>query len=297
MLMAPSTSAAEVFHFPPAEDFPPVDDRLVEPETREEIVRGRRVFAYPADPPHADRHCELDYVIRGHVLPGYVSSSDMLTRPSASSDFATDTSIRKQGTDETTGRRHLEELAFEVVHKQSLRDITERAEELSARGVRRIFAIFVRSSEVKEWSPEQRRWQLLDLDGSISDSCLIRPIRVKALLNAVEADNEVARALLKKNNPVLAQVQEESSREGFDAGRKEGLDAGRKEGLDAGKKQGKALKLSRQFEKRLARTLTDAEHATLIERMDRLGEDRLDDVLLTFTSEAVADWLANPGAR
>jgi hypothetical protein len=37
-----------------------VEDRLVQPETREEMVRGELVIAVPSRPPHADHHCELD---------------------------------------------------------------------------------------------------------------------------------------------------------------------------------------------------------------------------------------------
>ena len=38
---------------------PRVDDQLVRPETREELVRGRAIFAVPALEPHADRHHAL----------------------------------------------------------------------------------------------------------------------------------------------------------------------------------------------------------------------------------------------
>ena len=73
-----------------------------------------------------------------------MGSTDLLTRLSEGSHFATDTCVRRAGIDPRTGVRHLEELAFEVVHEQSTKDITERAEELSARGVRRVVAIFVK---------------------------------------------------------------------------------------------------------------------------------------------------------
>src|SRR5689334_18211545 len=90
----PSGTVGSAVRFPGAH--PSLDDHLVEPETREEMVRGQRVIAMPARPPHADRHCELDYVIRAHVAPGYIPSSDMLTRAGPESEFATDTSVRKE---------------------------------------------------------------------------------------------------------------------------------------------------------------------------------------------------------
>jgi hypothetical protein len=159
------------------------------------MVRGQLVIAVPALPPHADRHCELDYVIRAHVAPGYISSSDMLTRAGPGSEFATDTSVRKAGLDPGTGTRYLEELAFEVVSTQSKRDVTIRAEDLTARGVRRLLAIFVKQAEVREWSPSKNDWVTLPLDGKLEDPTLARPVELKALLDAAAADDAVVDAL------------------------------------------------------------------------------------------------------
>lgn len=182
---------------------PGVGEHLVEPETREEVVRGRRVLALPALPPHADRHIELDYVVRAHVRDGYVGSSDLLTRFGPQSDFATDACIRKDGVDPATGQRYLEEIAFEVVSTQSSANVTARAEEVTARGVRRMFAIFVTAREVREWLPAERRWSKLGPGEIIDDPCLLRPIPVHALLAAAAADDAVAQALIAKKNPVV----------------------------------------------------------------------------------------------
>src|SRR5262249_53239112 len=98
MLLAPPAGAGAL-KLPGRLTPPSVDARLVQPETREEQVRGRRVIAMPAHPPHGDRHFEVDYVIRAHVKAGYVGSTDLLTRSAEDSDFATDTCIRRAGTD------------------------------------------------------------------------------------------------------------------------------------------------------------------------------------------------------
>jgi hypothetical protein len=165
-------------------------------------------------------------VIGAHVREGYVGSTELLTRSSESSDFATDTCIRRDGIDPTTKTRYLEELAFEVVNEQTLRDVTEKAEDLSARGVRRVVAIFVKSGEACEWSAEKSGWTKLDPDGIFSDRTLARPLYVKELLNAAEADNAVARALLAKNNPVLAQRLADGAKKGLAEGEKKGLRQG-----------------------------------------------------------------------
>ena len=199
--------------------WPPVDEHAVEPETREEMIDGRVVYAAPADPPHGDRHFDLDFVLRASVSPGYVGSTDMLTRTSDRWSFAADASIRKQGTDPATGRRYLEELAFEIKHTQRMSDLTDRARQLVDRGVRRVFVICVSSKQregteiveagpVMEWAAPKGQgsdghWSELDPDGVIEDPCLCHPIRVRALLDATEADNAAVRALEARGNPTL----------------------------------------------------------------------------------------------
>src|SRR5436305_9954763 len=60
---------------------PAVDDHLVAPEvTRDEIIAGRKVVAFPAEAPHGDKQVDLDTLLRLHVAPGYVVSADLITR-------------------------------------------------------------------------------------------------------------------------------------------------------------------------------------------------------------------------
>ncbi|WP_437623262.1 hypothetical protein [Sorangium sp. So ce1151] len=66
---------------------------------------------------------------------------------------------------------------------------------------------------------------------------------------------------------------------------------------DEGLKEGQLRTLARQLEKKLGRPLADAERSVLAERFDRLGPDRLDDVLLELPAGALAAWLADPAAR
>jgi hypothetical protein len=74
--------------------------------------------------------------------------------------------------------------------------------------------------------------------GEIRDPSLRMPLSVQALLQATDADDAVARALLAKGNPVLARVRAEERREGELAGRREGEIAGRHEGELAGRREG-----------------------------------------------------------
>lgn len=224
---APGAGLPSGHRAPTQQRAPCVDDHVVRPETREEMVRGRVLHAVPANPPHADAHVDVAFAVRGLARPGYTVADDLLTRFAERSDFASDLSVRKAGTDSSTGERYLEELAFEVVNTQSEHDITERAEDMTARGVRRMFAIFVKRREVAEWSPVEGRFQPLPADGRIEDECLVAPLPVRALLDAASSEEAGAVGLLLKKNPVVVRaVQEgiaETRRESQAEGRRQGL--------------------------------------------------------------------------
>ena len=270
MMLAPGASrGASALRLPGASEagageLPRVDDHLIEPEvTRDEIVRGRRMQAQPALAPHGDMHTRLSNVVASFVVSDYVASTDLQTRYGPKSDFATDFCVRRKGIDAATGARYLEEVCFEVVYTQSQSDITSRAEDVIARGVRRIFAIFVKgigrgdkalldekATVIKEWmatehasgQERQHRWVALGIDDVIEDACFVRPIAVRALMEAAAADNEIVRALRAKGNEVIAEIQKESFEdgraEGFRDGEAKGLQDGRAEGFRDGRAEG-----------------------------------------------------------
>jgi hypothetical protein len=200
-------------------------DHVVEPGTRKEMFRGQVIEVQPARPGHGDLHSRLDKVMDLNAAEGYVSSTDLLTRRSESSDFATDASVRRAGTNPATGQRYLEELSFEIFFKQSREHARERARDVIGAGVRRMFGIFVRERwpgsdndgvvdcTVCEWSPERDDWMHLALDHVIADPCLRTPVPVKALIDKLESDNAAVRALIARGNPELqgyaAQVRRE----------------------------------------------------------------------------------------
>ncbi len=221
------------------------------PETGHEMLNGQVVEVAPADAPHADQQCDLAYVLRAHVAPGYVASTELLTRVAEESNFSTDACIRREGLD-AQGHRYLEELSFEVQHTQSEASLTERAIDLQKRGVRRVIAIEVKMASrgrvqagpVKEWLPSSHaqgsaerdggNWRRLAMDELLKDPCLQRPIKVAALVDAEEADIAVARALLERQNPVLLAVRTQD----FDKGHKRGFSEGYEQGFDKGVSSG-----------------------------------------------------------
>jgi hypothetical protein len=215
------------------EPLPRVDEHLVEPEvTRDEVVRGQRIQAQPAKEPHADRHTRLDYVTAANVAEGYVVAADLLTRVGPQSDFATDVCVRRDGIDPATGTRYLEELAFEIVSEQSLRSITVRAEDLANRGVRRVIAIFVKTDTVREWSPERAEWVTLPSDGVLQDPTLIRPVPIRALLDAGAAHDAVIDAHDERNSPRMAAIKAAQFAQGAVRGIEQGVEQGRKQALE-----------------------------------------------------------------
>jgi hypothetical protein len=196
--------------------FPGVDDRLVEPEvTRDEIIGGHRMTASPAERPHATQHSRLDYVLQAHAAPGYEVAADLLTRHDQESDFATDVCVFKEDADPVTGGRHLEELAFEIVSEQGDHSVTEKAVRMQRRGVRRIFAVWVKGvRRVCEWSAEDRGWWPLESGGHIEDPSLVAPLAVAALLDAAAADHAVVAALVAKGDPTIRQRESEAKSQG-----------------------------------------------------------------------------------
>ncbi|WP_437677263.1 hypothetical protein [Sorangium sp. So ce131] len=74
-------------------------------------------------------------------------------------------------------------------------------------------------------------------------------------------------------------------------------DEARREVLEERIKEGEISVIARQFERKLGRSLAEVEHAVLAERFDRLGLDRLDDVRLELSADALAAWLTDPAAR
>jgi hypothetical protein len=274
-LKAPG-AAGQPLHLPGQRSFPPLDEHLVEPEvTRDEIIGGRRVVAMPAGEPHATRQFMLDYVLGPHIAPGYIGAADLLTRVDIDSDFASDACVYKEGTDPQTGTRYLEELAFEVVSEQNEGVVTEKALRIHRRGVRRIFAIFVKGDRrVCEWSADTRSWRLLDPSSCIEDPCLKVPLQVAALLDAAAANQAVVEALAAQGDPAIQRREA----------------AARSEGEALGEARGKAKVILQVLEARgLAVGRSQREEILLCNDLDRLDRWARRAALASSAAEVLAE--------
>jgi hypothetical protein len=48
-------------------ELPDIDDRIVEPDTRYEMLDGELVYVSSADPPHGELHVQLAVLIEAHT--------------------------------------------------------------------------------------------------------------------------------------------------------------------------------------------------------------------------------------
>jgi hypothetical protein len=208
--------------------WPRVSDYVVEPEADIELFQGQIREVLHAGPLHSQQLNQVSYVLGACVAPGHGVDVDLLTRQDAENNFASDLCIRKDGIDPDTDDRYLEELVFEIKSIRDPDELEQRTRIMARRGVRRIFAIPVHghpagidlvAGPVAEWMPAEERWQTYRDDELIADPCLFEPVPVRALLDAVEADDAVARALLHKGNPVLVRHIEEAWKEGLKEGK------------------------------------------------------------------------------
>ena len=225
-----ATDARAGSDLPDLSDLPDINDRLVEPETPYEILDGELARVPPADFAHAERHLQLCALLEAHTGPGFEAACDLLTRTSKIDDFAPDLSVFREAPDPNTGRRQLEQLAFEIVSTQSLGKAGRKAAKLSARGVRRVFAIDVERSRALEWSAALGAWAMLDAAGHIVDPALEVPLPIDALIRRAKADDAVARALVAKHNPVFEAIRSDDRAEAEAKGEAKGEAEGKAKG-------------------------------------------------------------------
>jgi Uma2 family endonuclease len=243
---------------------PAVDDRLVMPETRYEVIAGKVRYVPPSDEPHGSRHSKVSALLEAYAAHAYDVASAMLTRTSEKTDMAPDASVYPAARAADTGGRQLEELAFEVVSTESLGHAARKARALSARGVRRVFAIDVERRRALTWSRETGNWEILPPDGAIEDPTLVLPLPIRALVEAAKADDAVAQALLVKQNPVLNEALATAEA----CGEARGMRLGKIEALLA-MLAGRGLDVSREAEERLRAERDEARADAWLRRAGR----------------------------
>ncbi|MFO0604036.1 MAG: Uma2 family endonuclease [Polyangiales bacterium] len=169
---------------------------------------------------------------------------------------------------------------------QDEEDLQERVEDLLAHGVLYVWVVRLvgpRRVEVHERGKAMRN--VLPGESLTAPGVLQNPVPVVALYDR-DAAHEVALAnlLQRKGYPSLDAVRSEGIEEGIERGIEKGIEMG-------------AGALEHLFARRLARPLTEAERATLRERLRTDGSERIGDLVLDLTPDALAAWLHTPEAR
>ncbi|WP_428267403.1 hypothetical protein [Haliangium sp.] len=201
-----------------------MSDYKVEPETNKEYFQGEVRECLPANPTHSSQHSRVVKVLGAYAKPEYTVDIDLLTRQDKNNNFASDVCLRWRGIDPATEDRYLEEVAVEIKATQRAGDLKERARLMAQRGVRRVFAIPVKGDKagdnlvagpLLEWQPELDDWKTWGEDELLEDRCLTRPLRIKALLDAVVAEEAIATAVLASNLPIVVKHNEEMENRGM----------------------------------------------------------------------------------
>jgi Uma2 family endonuclease len=203
----------------PSDELPDVDERLVAPGSGYEILDGQVVRVPPAHPPHATRQAKVAALLVAHVRSDFQVATEMLTRTSRIDDIAPDASVFTR--DPATGKRRIEELAFEVVSTQTIKDAGRKAAKLSGRGVRRVFGIDLERERLLEWSRELGTWSIVGGTELLVDPVFVVALPISALLDATSTDDAMAAALLAKGNSVLEDHRAQTRAEGRAEGRAE----------------------------------------------------------------------------
>ena len=231
-LLAPGASSTAAYAPGRHDRLPAVDERLVAPESRAEILDGRVIHTMGSNQPHGTRHFEATGLFYGVLADGYAGAVDMLTRADDDTDAAPDISVFPEAPDAMTGGRQLEEIAVEVLDTERMAHATAKVRKFAARGVRRLFAIRVPQGAVYEWDHARDDWNELDANVVITDRCFRVPVPMRAFVDRVAASTAIARALVERKHPVVV--------EAVDAGRAAGLRDGRAEGRASGLQDGRA---------------------------------------------------------
>ena len=291
VLLAPGPSGAYGVARAPGrhETLPAVDERLVAPESRAEIIDGQLIRTMGSNQPHGTRHFDAAGLFFGLLADGYSGAVDMLTRADEDNDAAPDVSVFPSAPDPATGGRQLEEIALEVLDTERMAHATRTVEKFAARGVRRLFAVRVANRAVYEWNHAHRDWEELGADAVLEDRCFRGPFPVAAFVDRVVAEEAIARALLARRNRVLVAAMQEERERGHQQGHQQGRELGHKQGRD----DGALATLEAACVARLGRALSEPERASLARWYAAEGLTAVTTVAVTAAPEALAARLAH----
>jgi hypothetical protein len=185
------------------------------------------VYAAPAGTAHAEIHAALVALLVAFVKPSHKVYVDMLTNLDTvpKNELAPD--IGMSANYEQEEPRPLEKVVVEICSTQPLADAERKLRKFAKRGVRKLWCIQLSKQAVWQWDHSIDGLQIVPKDGYLEDEVLVRPLSVRVLLTKNLQENEIARALLAKNNLVLKRDWDAE----YQRGKEEGIELGRRAGL------------------------------------------------------------------
>jgi hypothetical protein len=149
-------------------------------------------------------------------------------------------------------------------------------------------------------SPRVRRAALREL-AALPEEAWERRLALPWLVRlSFEVPAEVLPGLPAEERDFIMEAREwyeRTLKEAEERGVGRGLKRGIKRGIERGVERGQLQMAVRLCAVRLGRPLTGAERSAVAERLARLGEGRVGEMVLSASAEALAAWLADPNAR
>jgi hypothetical protein len=136
------------------------------------------------------------------------------------------------------------------------------------------------------WLDEFARW----VSARRSAEWLLRMLQILPMSTSVR--EELLRYIPQTDDPEIRARQRHITRVMVDLNPEV-----RDELVKKGVEQGIEMAVTHMAERRLGRALQEAEQAMLAKHLDRLGAARVEDVVFSFTADALGAWLADPSAR
>jgi Uma2 family endonuclease len=181
---------------------------------------------------------------------------------------------------------------------QDLQDLDKKIDEFLSAGTRFVWVVRLVGKRRVEVHEPGKATRTVYAGGQLeAPGVLKNAVPVDALFDRDAAQEAALRNLVQRRGyDSFEDAVQKSVERGIQQGIAQGIQQGIAQGIEQGLRTG-LQPLQHLFARRLGRPLTEGETATLLARFDTVGPDRLGDVVLDLTPDALAHWLTDPDAR
>lgn len=153
------------------------------PTATAQPARGRGEPEHSSSDPLHQRRKTLYYIVVANLVHDYAGGTSVECWRVEGSEHFTSVNVHHSDLDPRMSRDNVPELLFELFDEAHARGSGQKARARIACGVRRVVGIFFDEGEVREWSPAEEAWLVLDRGGVLSDPLFTRPIPIATLLD------------------------------------------------------------------------------------------------------------------